>query len=520
MGDTPSQQLPVDPVAGQAELEAVLSSPGFVRAPTLSKILTYVCKRHMEGAGDTITEWSIAVDALGRRQNFEPEKDSIVRVEFHFLRKRLAEYYQNDGASHPLRISFGDSGYVPRFISTAPPKPAPSEAPPGPEARTGSPAGVGASPESGPRSRRPAWRRFAIPSAVAIMVVAVVGAVGMWNAPRNHAAAGAPANGSSGMIVPPGGLTTDDAIRIAAGVSGPRIVDSSGHVWLGDVYSTGGMAFDRTDRKIFRTLDPDLYEKGREGEFRYDLPVKPGVYELRLHFAETRFGQTPREGAESMRRFDVALNGKPILEDFDITRDAAGTNTATVKIWKDVTPAADGAVHLNFYGRYGRPLLNAIELLPGTPGRPLPVRIVCAMHPVYDRLGRFWQADAYFLGGRLGERVSVYDGSDDLALYASTRYGNFNYAIPVVAGETYWARLRFADHASRGPGDRVFDVFCNGLLLLSNFDIVKRAGGNNRTTQVTFHDLKPNAQSKLTFTFVPSHDYASVHAIEVEAEQN
>src|ERR1041385_3401228 len=107
MGDSPLVQPP-NPAASRAELEAVLASPNFSRAPALSKILAYVCNKHLEGAGDSVNEWSIAVDALGRRQSFDPEKDSIVRVEFHFLRKRLADYYQKDGASHPVRITFGD----------------------------------------------------------------------------------------------------------------------------------------------------------------------------------------------------------------------------------------------------------------------------------------------------------------------------------------------------------------------------------------------------------------------------
>jgi hypothetical protein len=512
MGDNPQLPFPLDPAASRAEVDAVLASRSFVRAPTVSKILAYVCKQHFEGAGDAVKEWSIAVDALGRRETFDPEKDSIVRVEFHSLRKRLAEYYRNEGASHAVRITFGEGSYLPRFVPAPAAKPAISEDLPAAEAAA--PVSAPANPEV--PTHKPNWLKTILLPVTAIVVLCVLGLFGMRKSPQSQAEAAGVNLAAAPKSLANG--SAEDGIRIAVGLPGPKFVDSSGRVWLGDPYFTGGIPFDRSDRKIFRTLDPDLYDKGREGEFRYDIPVKRGVYELRLHFAETRFGQTPLQGAEAMRRFDVSLNGRPILEDFDITRDAAGTNVATVKVWKDVVPDADGFVRLVFYGRSGRPLLNGIELTPGTPGKPLPVRLVCGMHPVYDKLGRFWQADAYFLGGRHVDRVNVYEGADDLALYASMRFGNFSYAIPVVAGETYRAKLRFADNNSSLVGDRLFDVLCNGVPLLSDFDIFKRAGGRDHATEVTFRGLKPNAQGKLLFSFVPTRDYAAVQAIEVEAE--
>lgn len=111
--------VPLDASACKAELDSVLGSRRFARAPALSKLLAYVCTKHLEGADGSVNEWTIAVDALGRRPSFDPEKDSIVRVEFHLLRKRLAQFYLDEGASHPTRIVFCDSGYIPRFVADA-----------------------------------------------------------------------------------------------------------------------------------------------------------------------------------------------------------------------------------------------------------------------------------------------------------------------------------------------------------------------------------------------------------------
>ncbi|HMF78936.1 MAG TPA: malectin domain-containing carbohydrate-binding protein [Bryobacteraceae bacterium] len=103
---------------------------------------------------------------------------------------------------------------------------------------------------------------------------------------------GKSANAKSGSLAL---LPPQDSIRVLAGFSQPMYVDGSGHAWTGDNYFTGGTIFSRPDTRIFRTPDSTIYNQGHEGDFRYDMPVKPGVYELRLHFAETRYGQLPLE---------------------------------------------------------------------------------------------------------------------------------------------------------------------------------------------------------------------------------
>ena len=51
---------------GRSELEAVLASTLFTRAPDLSKILKYVCERRFTNQTDAIKEYNIALEALGR----------------------------------------------------------------------------------------------------------------------------------------------------------------------------------------------------------------------------------------------------------------------------------------------------------------------------------------------------------------------------------------------------------------------------------------------------------------------
>ena len=100
--------------AQRAELEAVLHSEHFTRAPTLAHLLSYLCERLFAGEASQIKEYSVGVEVFHRGSSFDQDSDSIVRVEANRLRKRLAAYYAGEGASHRLHITIPLGQYVPR----------------------------------------------------------------------------------------------------------------------------------------------------------------------------------------------------------------------------------------------------------------------------------------------------------------------------------------------------------------------------------------------------------------------
>ena len=102
------------------ELERVLTSLYFRRAPALCKFLSYVCESYFRGLAHEVKEYNIAVSALGRRSWFDPQVDPIVRVSAHSLRKRLENYYQGEGRLNPIRISLPVGSYVPAFEKVIP----------------------------------------------------------------------------------------------------------------------------------------------------------------------------------------------------------------------------------------------------------------------------------------------------------------------------------------------------------------------------------------------------------------
>ena len=80
--------------AERAEVESVLTSGVLGRTNNLGRFLRFVCEKYFEGTIDEVKEYSIAVQALGRPHDFDPQVDTIVRVTAHTLRKRLEDYYR------------------------------------------------------------------------------------------------------------------------------------------------------------------------------------------------------------------------------------------------------------------------------------------------------------------------------------------------------------------------------------------------------------------------------------------
>jgi len=101
--------------AARSQLERVLGSPGFAGNERLSRFLRFIVERHLEGRDHELKEAVIAIEVFGRRPDYNPRHDAIVRTEAGRLRARLAEYYMGVGKDDELVIELPKGGYVPRF---------------------------------------------------------------------------------------------------------------------------------------------------------------------------------------------------------------------------------------------------------------------------------------------------------------------------------------------------------------------------------------------------------------------
>jgi hypothetical protein len=513
----------IDVEAQRAELEAVLQSKYFTRAPTLAHLLSYLCERLFAGESNQIKEYSIGVEVFHRGSSFDQDSDSIVRVEANRLRKRLAEYYATDGASHPLHIVIPVGQYVPEFDAVVP---QPGESLPALSAlpvvgRPGSEGGPAEQLERGPRAPIP-WMWWLVGALLLLVLGLALFSFRQATRPPkvivSNQTSIRPQESQVGL--PPG-----EEVRILAG-AGRSFVDHAGKLWSPDTGFDGGTAVKSSVEHIWRSLDPGFYRTSRQGQFSYKIPLKKGIYELRLHFAETVYGpESNGSGGEGSRIMTVRANGKTLLSHFDIVTDAGASRTADVKVFPDIAPAADGFLYLEFLGDDGKQaILSAIEILPGVRGHIRPVRLLARQTPYYSNDSQWWSPDNYFEGGQMSSYTAPVSGTDDPELYETERWGNFSYAIPVSPGK-YSVQLLFAArhgdwNQSSDPGGgranvaHIFNVFCNGKVLLKNFDLPKEA----RQADVVIRKvtgLEPNAQGKLILSFVPVDGYATVTGIEV-----
>lgn len=514
------------------ELQAVLNSGIFDRAPNLARVLTYVCNQYFEGGADQIKEYNIAVEALSRPALFDQKRDSIVRVEAHRLRKRLREYYDAAGAGHSIRIDIPPGQYAPVFVVQPQIQSLSPDALMAPKGLNGAvsenreevvlkPGGnpdalvvASATVQPAPVTRRSrAGYSLAL---AAISLIACGSAIALYSSRKPTTVVLPPP-------LPPMPASSRE-IRILAGLPNGSYTDRTGRTWQADRYFQGGSVYEAGNRPIIGTRDPQLYQSRREGAFTYDIPLPPGVYELRLFFAETLYGENNMAGGgETSRLFHVFINGAEVLHEFDVISDA-GPSTADIRTFKNIVPAADGRLHLKFEPSSNPAFLNALAITPGSPGRLRPIRMVSRDHAYTDRQGRVWEPDQYSRGGQLVLRTEPVSNTDDEGLFHGERFGNLKYVIPVPSGR-YGVTLYFAEAwfgpgtpAGGGAGNRIFDILINGMALRRNFDLFKEARGGARAFTLATHGIEPDAQGKITISMAPVRNYACINAIEVEDE--
>ena len=522
------------------ELRAALNSSIFAKAPRQAKLLEYICHEYFEGRSDQIKEYNLATNVMGKAPDFDQNRDAIVRVEFHRLRNKLKQYYETEGAGHALRIVIDHGRYVPRFVyneqTTSSEPQVELGNPPTPESKTEPPGLTGVAIPA-----KPHWnRRFRLLLTFSIILGLIVAArvisFHWWRRPGPRAQ-GPLAAAVAAVAAPPVATVVSAPVRILCGYAKDKYIDRDGNAWQGDRYYSGGEALSQPQQFIARASDLTLFDAFRSGAFSYDIPLKPGNYELHLYFVETHYGPgTLSGGGETSRLFNVRMNGASLLKIFDIIKDAGGNNVADERVFRDVKPAPDGYLHLRLEALTDAPILSALEIVTAPPGRMNAIRIAARDHSYTDHAGNLWESDRYYSGGQLAVHIAriPVSSTPDPNLYSGERFGNFSYAIPVPAGkykvtlrfaETYWAvPNRYPSIPDQngslegGVGSRVFDVYCNGSALLRNFDILKEAGSTLKALDKTFHNLQPNAEGKLLLMFVPVRDYACINAIEVADE--
>lgn len=348
----------------KAELDQVLSSAIFAKSPTSAKLLQFICKKCFGDKAGDLKEYSIGVEALGCSVHGDPAMSSMVWVELDRLQEKLKEYYEGEGADHPVKISLEAGSYIPHFLrgDKFPPgsRPAPDSA--HVESR-GEAVREFPSPDSFAEARAEAIRQFwkSLAFSGSVLLAIVVFAVwGFRRAETSAVGTVAPASPPHARV-PANGPGND--VRILAGFAKDRYVDRAGRAWNPDNYFSGGQPA-RRNGVVTGTKDPELFASERFGKFDYSIPVAPGKYAVTLYFSETHFGTANTgSGGAGNHVFDVHCNGVPLLKNFDIFKEAGGANRALSRTFRGLEPNAAGQLVISFIPVKNHASVDALEVV-------------------------------------------------------------------------------------------------------------------------------------------------------------
>ncbi len=112
--------LPISLFEKREQLRRILESKHFASSPKKSRFLEFVSEQAFLGNGDKLNEYLIGVEVYDRGSEFNSQKDPIVRVQAHEIRRLLKKYYEEEGGKDSLiRVDLPPGAYVPVFGRSA-----------------------------------------------------------------------------------------------------------------------------------------------------------------------------------------------------------------------------------------------------------------------------------------------------------------------------------------------------------------------------------------------------------------
>lgn len=97
------------------QVERIVNSHTLHGSEALCKLLQYLAKQGVDHPGMPTKEYQIATEVFGRSTDFDPQLDSLIRVQAGRLRSKLASYYEAEGADDPILVDLPKGSYALSF---------------------------------------------------------------------------------------------------------------------------------------------------------------------------------------------------------------------------------------------------------------------------------------------------------------------------------------------------------------------------------------------------------------------
>ncbi|WP_157216469.1 tetratricopeptide repeat protein [Flavisphingomonas formosensis] len=104
-----------------SEVEQISGTAEFERAPVMRRLLSFLVDATLNGQGDELKAYAVAVDGLGRSPDFDAQSDSYPRVQVGRLRRMLEAHYAQHPPADDIRLSVPQGRYRVHFEPSEPP---------------------------------------------------------------------------------------------------------------------------------------------------------------------------------------------------------------------------------------------------------------------------------------------------------------------------------------------------------------------------------------------------------------
>jgi hypothetical protein len=102
------------------ELDSILASHHFRGSKRYPAFLKYVVEAALENRLGDLKERTLGVEVFGRDPGYDTNADPVVRVSAGEVRKRIAQYYNENGNSTRVQIELPLGSYAPEFLLCGP----------------------------------------------------------------------------------------------------------------------------------------------------------------------------------------------------------------------------------------------------------------------------------------------------------------------------------------------------------------------------------------------------------------
>ena len=118
-------QMPEAPFPSSLEVQRalaeILKSVHFRGSKQSQQLLQYIVTQSLDGHAERLKERIIGAEVFGRPVDYDTNVDPIVRSRAAEVRKRLAQYYVEEGKDSPVRIKFSPGSYLANFSDSRKP---------------------------------------------------------------------------------------------------------------------------------------------------------------------------------------------------------------------------------------------------------------------------------------------------------------------------------------------------------------------------------------------------------------